>query len=252
MKKTKFIIWALALVIASTSCTTKHYAVKSVEGSRILMDSVWDAKPAKEMAAIVNLYKTKMDAQMNEVIGTAAQPMTKGYPQSLLTNFVADAIRQYAANLWGEADFAVMNYGGIRTNMKGGAITVGDIFEILPFENTLVMLELPGKAVGELFDFYAFHGGQGLSDNVELVVKDRKRVSLKIGGQPLDENRTYRVATIDYLAEGNDGMTALTEAVGKTESGILLREAVIDYIKQLTAKNQLINAKLDDRIKIEK
>ncbi|MDR1783327.1 MAG: 5'-nucleotidase C-terminal domain-containing protein [Dysgonamonadaceae bacterium] len=251
MKKVKSIILALSVALFISSCTTQHYAVKSVEVTRILADTALDAAAGREMTALVNSYKMKMDEEMKVVIGKAAREMHKGMPQGLLSNFAADAVRAYSTQLWGEIDFAVLNNGGMRTNLNEGLITVGSVYEIFPFENTLVMLELPGKAVREFFNFVANNRGEALSDNIELVIKDRKTASLKIGGKPLDESKTYKVATIDYLAEGNDRMTALTKASVSVPTDILLRDVIISYIKQLTSKNQLVDAKLDNRITIE-
>jgi 2',3'-cyclic-nucleotide 2'-phosphodiesterase (5'-nucleotidase family) len=111
-------------------------------------------------------------------------------------------------------------------------------------------LELPGKAVKEFFDYVAFQGGQGLSGTVDLVVKKRKVESLKIGGNPLDKNKTYRIATIDYVAAGNDGIAAFRKATQITDSNKQLRDWMIEYVKTLTSKNKELNAKIDNRITI--
>jgi 2',3'-cyclic-nucleotide 2'-phosphodiesterase (5'-nucleotidase family) len=214
------------------------------------MDSVWDAKVHPEMAALVASYKTQLDARMNTPIGVAAQTLQKGFPQSLLSNFTADAMLQTAEAVWGNIDFSIMNMGGLRSTLNRGTITLGNLYEIYPFENRMVLLELPGKAVKELFDFIALHGGQGLSGTVSLVIKKRAVESLKIGGKPLDENKTYRIVTIDYLAEGNDGMVALRQATKTEDSNRQLREWMIEYVKTLTTNNTEINATIDNRITV--
>jgi 2',3'-cyclic-nucleotide 2'-phosphodiesterase (5'-nucleotidase family) len=188
---------------------------------------------------------------MNTPVGTAAQTLVKGFPQSLLSNFAADAIQEIGEELAGDIDFAVMNMGGLRSTLNQGTITLGSLYEVYPFDNRLVVLELPGKAVKEFFDFIASHGGQGLSKSIRLVVNKREVESLKINGQPLDENKTYRVATIDYLAEGNDGMVAFKQATGIIDSNKTLRDLMIQYVKKLTANNQEANATIDDRITIK-
>jgi 2',3'-cyclic-nucleotide 2'-phosphodiesterase (5'-nucleotidase family) len=252
MEKTnaKIGIWVIALVLL-TACAKKQYIVKNIEVTRVEMDSTWEPATNTEMRTLVNAFKTKMTEETQKIIGSADRTLTKGKPQSLLTNFTADAMSDYASGLWGAVDFAIMNVGGIRNTLNQGNITVGDMYEIYPFTNRLVLLELSGKAVKEFFDSVAKAGGNGLSKNIEVVVRNKTVESLKIGGNPVDENKIYRIATIDYLAEGNDGMNALTKADQITDSNRLLRDVITDYIKTLTAANKTVNAELDNRITIK-
>ncbi|GHT69738.1 5'-nucleotidase [Bacteroidia bacterium] len=239
-------------VILFTACARKQYIVKNIEVSRVEMNSTWEPATNTGMRILVNSLKTTMTEETQKVIGTANRTLTKSKPQSLLTNFTADAMLYYASGLWGTVDFAVMNIGGIRNTLNQGEITIGDMYEIFPFNNRLVLLELPGKAVEEFFDSVAKSGGEGLSKNMEVIIEDKAVNSLKIGGKAVDENKIYRVAAIDYLAEGNDGMEALTKAVKVTDSNKLLRDVLIEYVKKQTAENKVIDSNLDNRITIRK
>jgi 2',3'-cyclic-nucleotide 2'-phosphodiesterase (5'-nucleotidase family) len=254
MKNFVFKIVFIAIFLGGlTSCAPKRYVVTGVEGSKVLMDSAWDKKVDPSVQLLIAGYKSQLEAQMNQKIGEAAQTMTAGYPQSLLTNLTADAIKQFGEQYTGgTVDFAVMNVGGLRSALNKGTITIGNMYEIYSFDNLAVILDIDAKAVKELFGFYAFSGGQGLSSNVELVVKNRAIVSLKIGGAPVDDNRMYRVATIDYLAEGNNGMVALTQAKKTIATGVTLRDMMIEFVKKQTAAGQKIDSCLDNRIVIEK
>ena len=243
---------AMTLLLIITSCTSKQYVIKNIEVSRIEMDSTWEPGTNTEMQTLVNSLKSKIADETQKFIGTATQTLIKGRPQSLLTNFTADAMLEQASGLWGMVDFAVMNVGGIRNTLNQGSISVGDIYEAYPFNNRLVLVELRGKAVKELFDSIAEVGGEGLSRNLEVVIRNKAVESLKIGGKPLDENKIYRIATIDYLAEGNDRMTSFTKAIKVTDSNRLLRDILIEYVKKLTATNKTVNANLDNRITIKK
>ena len=249
MKKVNLFLIAVILL---TACARKQYVVKSIEVTRVEMDSTWNPATQTKMQTMVNSLRSKMIEETQKIIGTANRPLVKGKPQSLLTNFTADAMLDYASGLWGPVDFAVMNVGGIRNTMNKGNVSVGDMYEIYPFTNRLVLLELPGKAVKEFFDFVAEAGGEGLSKNIEVVIKDKSVESLKIGEKAVDENKIYRIATIDYLAEGNDGMNAFTKAIKVTDSNKLLRDIMIEYVKTLTAENKTIDAQLDNRIIIKK
>jgi 5''-nucleotidase/2'',3''-cyclic phosphodiesterase and related esterases len=250
MKKINYLI-VLCLLFFWTSCTKKQYKVFSVEGTRVEMDSTWNKDADPQLVALVNTYKAELEAKMNIKIGTAVRPLIKNYPQGLLSNFTADAIKAFGEQKWGNIDFAIMNNGGIRANLNEGDITVGNIFEIYPFDNQIVLLELPGKAVNELFSYLAVNGGEALSEGICFVIQNKTIKTLLIGNKPFDENKNYRVATIDFLAEGNSGMTALKQAVICTDSELTLRDMMIGYVKEKNKQGQVIDAELDNRISIE-
>jgi len=251
MKKGSSIVSLLILLFLLSACAKKQYAVKSVNGYLVEMNSRFDNHADPEMAKLVQKYKSQLDSEMSRVIGEADRALTKVGTQSVLANFTADAMKEYAAGLWDNVDFAVINNGGLRATLNRGAVTVENLYEIYAFENRLVLLDLPGTAVKQLFDGFAKRKMEGFSKGVQLILKDKTIESLTIGGKPLDENATYRVVTVDYLAEGNDGMEALAQATHYTDSYIILRDAMIEYVKKLTAENKKIHAIPDDRIEVK-
>ncbi|MDL2322361.1 5'-nucleotidase C-terminal domain-containing protein [Bacteroidales bacterium OttesenSCG-928-A17] len=251
MKKINYLIVAICCIFVYSSCTKKQYKVVGVEGTRIEMDSTWDEGADPAMVELLNSFKEALEAEMNVEIGTAVQTLIKGHPEAPLANFTADVMKSFGEKQWGNIDFTLMNNGGIRSTLNEGPITVGSIFEIYPFENQLVLLEVPGKAVKELFDYLAINGGEALSEGIRFVIKDKKVKSLLINGQALDENKTYRIVTVDFLAEGNSGMGALKEALSYTDSETTLRDVMIAYVKAQTAKGKTIDAELDGRVVIE-
>ena len=251
MKKVNSIIIYLVLLFLLNSCAKKHYELRSITGYLVEMNDSFDKNSDPEMFSLVQSYKDRLDTEMQEVVGEAVLNITKSGTQSVLANFTADAMHEYAENIWGTVDFAVINNGGLRSTINKGNITVGNLYEIYTFDNCLVLLELQGKAVKELFDAFAQNKMEGFSKNVGLTLKNKTIESLTIEGKPLDEEATYRVVTVDYLAEGNDGMQALTQATQYTDSNIILRNAMIEYIKKLTAENKKIYAIPDNRIEFK-
>jgi len=250
MKKVSSIALLSVLLFILTDCAKKQYAIKSINGRLVEMNSSFDSHLDPKMLSLVQKYKVQTDEKMNDVIGESDQALTKFGPQSLLANFTTDAMQKFAIDLWGAADFAVVNNGGLRTSLNQGAITIGKIYEIYVFENRLVLLELPGKAVRQLFEGFAGKQMEGFSKEVQLKIKNKAIESITIGGKALDDNATYKIVTVDYLAEGNDGMEALTQATNYTDSNILLRDMMIEYIKNLTAENKKIHVTPDDRIQV--
>ena len=251
MKKVNSIISLLIVLFLLNSCAKKQYMIKSANGYLVEMNNRFDSHADPEMFSLVQTYKTGLDVKMNEVIGEATQTLTKSGTQSVLANFTTDAMQEHVTGLRGTVDFAVINHGGLRTTLNQGPITVGNMYEIYAFENRLVLLELSGKSVKQLFDGFVQRSIQGFSKSVHLTLKNKAIESLTIGGKPLDENAIYKVVTVDYLAEGNSGMEAFTQATQYIDLNIILRDAMIEHIKKLTTENKLVYAEPDDRIEIK-
>ena len=230
-----------------------RYEVSHVEGRCVTMDSVWDTPPNEEAIALLAPYKTKLDSMMSHVIGVSAQAMDADRPESLLGNLVADVVRQSSASVLGvPADMGLVNIGGIRNSLAKGDITVSDVFEILPFENTLCVLTLKGTLLKHLFENIAARGGEGVS-GVQLVIsRDGRLLNAKIGGKSIDAERSYTVATIDYLSEGNDGMSALPQAVKHDcPLDLIIRDLFMNHVSSLTKQGKPLNSRLDGRIVVK-
>lgn len=245
----KYIPAALLGGFLLMSCQQKP-VVKEITCEQIVINQAFDSLANPELQAIVESYKVQIDSVMNQQIGMASQTLAAGKPQSLLANFTADILVQAGREFTGKpVQFALMNNGGLRAPINAGAVTVGDVFKVFPFENELVVLELEGDEVKELFKRVAAIGGEGLA-GCELVTKDNKVESLLIGGKPVNDDATYWMATIDYLADGNSGMSVLEDAEERINTGIRLRDVMIQYIQQLTAQGKEVNAVFDNRIKV--
>lgn len=223
--------------------------IKSISWERIKVDSTW-AINNDQAQAIVNEYKTRVDSVMAPPLGLSRKFMSAERPQSLLSNWMADMLLECCtATGLPKADMAILNIGGIRASMPEGMVTVGDVYKISPFENSLVVLEIKGKHVIELMENIASVGGEAVSKEVTLEIGEGGKVlDAKINGEPIDEKKVYTIATIDYLAQGNDKMVALAKASKMHEIGITLRDAKMHYI----LKSRIIDSSLDNRIIIKK
>ena len=142
----------------------------------------------------------------------------------------------------------LFNMGGLRNNMPEGIVRRGDIMLISPFENYVVVLEMKGSDLLELMRNIAAVGGEGVSSSVRMeITEGRELLSCTIDGKTIDPHRVYTVATIDYLAEGNDKMFALKKAVRRHETGILAREVMMEYV----LKHRVIDSKIEGRIVVK-
>ena len=226
------------------------YEVTRVEGSLVAMDTTWEARPDAEAMALLNPYKEKLDSMMQHVLGRADVSMEADRPEGLLSNLVADVLRQAAAKTLGHpADMGLVNIGGIRSTLTRGDITLEHVYEILPFENTLCVLTLKGRTVKQLFENIAVRRGEGVSGVHLEITKDGQLLNATVGGRPVDDEQTYSVATLDYLAEGNDGMYALREAESSVcPPGATVRSLFVDYVEQLTKQGRAVTARMEGRI----
>lgn len=229
------------------------YELVDTEGSRIEISSKYDVNPDAAAAAILAPYKAKVDSIMTPVIGKSDLAMASGRPESLLSNLVADVLREYANSIPGQTvEIALTNVGGLRSDLPAGNITYGNVYEVLPFQNSLCIVTLTGKDVKQLFSEIATVGGEGVS-NIKLVItKDRKLVSAAVGGKEVKDDALYKVATLDYLAEGNDGMTAFLNAKDKVFfEEATIRQIFLDYVAAQTKKGKALTSKLDGRITVQ-
>ena len=189
-------------------------------------------------------------ASVKEVIGYSEKEMLRYRPQCELGNWFTDFLRAKTAELTQRrVDVAIYNYGGIRTDMPQGPITVDDIMSMFPFRNSLCYVCLKGADLRAIFDFLARTEMQAVS-GVQLVVRDQQLESVKVGGEPLDDKKTYGVATINFLLTGGDGLFIAKNALELIDSGIYVKDALIPYIQRLTRESTAIEGHLDDRVVI--
>ena len=136
---------------------------------------------------------------MDQIIGTSDEVMKAGKPESLLSNWNSDVYRIAAAEYLKEpVDMAVVNMGSLRSPLPAGNIRVRDIFQLMPFENELVILWLKGSEVNRLLGIFAKEGGQGVS-GIRMEIKDEKPATILIGGQPVNPEKLYSILTNDQI-----------------------------------------------------
>lgn len=235
------------------SCSQQQYVVTSLQAQRYPIVAADNTQTNAPMQTLVETYKVKLDNEMNQVIGVSSQDMTYGRPESLLTNLTSDVMEAYGNKYTnGACDLACMNVHGHRANLSKGNITVGNVFEIYSFENTLVLIKLKGSDLLDALDSYAKMGGSGISSTAKLLIKDGKLENATIKGLPINKDKIYTIITLDYLADGNDGLEAFKNAIEVIEPGLTLRDAMMQYVKDQTASGKEVASVLDGRITIEK
>jgi 2',3'-cyclic-nucleotide 2'-phosphodiesterase (5'-nucleotidase family) len=229
------------------SCSTSYRVVKSSRTDYAIAKSL-----ASDSAVIRKYlpYKLKMDSQMNAVLGYSAVKLSKKFEngESLLGNFFADAALYEARKLDSNIDFAIPSTnGGLRNDLPMGAITLANVFELMPFENEMMVFTLSGAEVQSLIDFIAKSGGQPVS-GIQIKIRDRKPAGVMIQGKTFDRSRNYRVLTSDYIAGGGDDVSSFKTAAESKVLGLKVRDALIMYIREKQAAGEKISTTLDKRI----
>lgn len=252
MNKKTLLVCALgALLTGATSCTSQ-YKVVNVERTCVVIDDRFDEAPDSAAIALVAPYKVAVDSISCPLVGRAANSMERCAPESRLSNLLSDILVWGAERVGEKPDFSIYNMGGIRATLTAGDVTYGDILDIAPFENKLCVFSLTGEQVLKLMGEIAARGGEGVSHSVRMVMnKDNELVSVTINGREIDKNKSYRVATLDYLAQGNDGMPTLgegTDVKSLTEDRYNVRFIIMDYFKSLMKQGKAAKSEIEGRI----
>ncbi len=235
-------VWGTLL---TTSCKTNVHLVQT----KVLNQKTTDESTAdKEVEAMIQPYRVKMEKEMNVVIGQLGQDIIKEQPESTMGNFVADLVYDMCQkNFDNPIDFAVVNYGGLRVpSMLAGDVTKGSIFELMPFDNMLVVMDLDGPTTLQLFNSMAAYGGWPISDQARFKIVEGAAKEITVGGEAFDIGRNYKVAISDYIANGGDKLSYLKDKP-RVNLGLLFRDAILTYVEDQKGKTMMVE--LDGRVR---
>ena len=215
------------------------------------VDARYDDRLDPDFAAKLMPYKNQVDSVMGVVLGHSAVDLIVDRPESTLSNWACDALADMARQRSGaKIDFAVGNTGGMRADIPKGVVTRGNVLQTFPFTNYMTIVKLKGSDVRDLFEQIAANGGEGVSHEVQLIIKNGRVAQLAIGGNPVDDNRVYTIATINFVAEGGDGMVAFRKALSREDYPGFIFELYEDYLSRMTQQGLSIESVLDGRITI--
>ncbi len=239
----------LLAVVCLTGCAKKYHNVDQAKYQEYRMDTEMTEEDP-ELLAMIQPYKEELESKMHEVLILSEIDLTKQRPESTLGNFLADLMVERSNKyLSTEVDFGVLNYGGIRKNkLPAGPITLANVYEVMPFDNFLVVVDVKGSTVRTFCDHMAKADGWPVSKELQYEIVDGKARDIRIQGAPLDDDKIYKVALSDYIANGGDYCEFL-EACGSISTGVYLRDAIAEYLRNLNEKGGKINSVLDQRVK---
>lgn len=227
--------FAIVAMLFFGACTTKYAVVNTV--SYKLYNIKTSAQDTITATDFLDKYRKTLEKSMNIIVGYNDTKLDKAKPNSTLGNMVADAMYEAAVLKSADVDGAVVNYGGIRlSSLPLGNITQGQVFELMPFDNELVTVQLSGALVDTLCQLIAAGGGWPIS-HFQFEIKNNKATNIIINNVALNYNANYCIALNEYMASGGDNCTFL-KPIKKTFTGVIVRNAILNYIKEKTKLNK--------------
>ncbi len=244
MKKFVFLLALAGL----SACQPGGYHVASRTASLTTIDSA-TAPADRDMAQLLIPYRQKLNSTMNEVLTRSTDRIEKKPINGPLNELLTDALLQQASQRYGKPlDASHLNYGGIRNNLPAGDITTGSIFEVMPFDNQLVVLTMTGTMLRQLLDHFA-QGDKLVIGGLRTRLKDGQVQDVTFtNGRTLQPSETYTIAISDYVADGGDNANFLKDALKRENTNYLIRDALIDYFRQQGKTGQPIKPVSDGRI----
>lgn len=235
----------LALLLLTAACSTPQYALELDSSTDTFYQVDGTLSDDPDMARLIAPYVTQLNTRMNAVIAFSESPITRGRPEGTLNNLSADILRFRAIRELGHTvHIGVANFGGLRAPLPEGNITVGNIYELMPFENTIAVLRLSGEQVQTMANQIAARRGEPVS-GIRFRIEDGRAVDILVGPEPLRRNEYYWVATNSFVADGGDGIGVFLEAQERIDLPVLIRDAMIEYIRH----RRHLNYELEGRIR---
>ena len=238
----KFYLFALCAVCL-LSCQ-KQQKVIGVTTEAIPVNASADAIQDNNYLAQLAPITADLEQEMNVQIGYAPEALYVDAPECPMLNWASDALWEAAKKHYdGTVDIAIVNMGGMRCSWAKGPITIGNVFELMPFDNRLVVLTLTGEDIIELCQSFAQYGGQGVA-GMRVKVVDGQLADVQIGGKAVNPAALYHVATSDYLSGGADHMDALKKYSELWDSDLLIRDLYLQAVRE----QDTIRAAVDGRM----
>lgn len=221
------------------SCSTKKYNLTKIEGKQIPVTEKSAQTP--EIESFIKPYRDHINKDLDSILAYCPETLDKstGKWQTSIGCLMADVCLErgnlvFKAREKKDIDLCFLNHGGIRAILPKGNVTTRSAFEIMPFENNLVVLALKGQQILEMTAYIIKEKKpHPLSGMTFTIAKDQTAKNILIQGKPLDLDKVYYVATNDYLANGGDSMIFFQKNVQKFDLNYKLRNVLIDYFKQV-------------------
>lgn len=197
-------------------------------------------QPTSNIDSIISPYRIELQAEMSKVIASAPVDFVNQRPVGNLGNLVADVVQSIGKNYSDTLPvFTLLNYGGLRSPINQGNVTVGDVFKLMPFDNQLVLVKMPANSIIEIQAYLRKSGGEPIAG-----ILFQGNDILQPTGSPWPST-DFWIVTSDYLMNGGDKMNFFTQKIEVIQTGLLLRDVLLSEF----SKQQELKSTLDQRIK---
>ena len=246
-----FVIFLTLFFISS--CSQKNYNLTKIEGKQLPITEKGSETP--EIENFIKPYRDHINRDLDSILAYSPENLDKstGKWQTTIGNLMADVCLQrgnlvFKAREKKDINLCLLNHGGIRAILPKGNVTTRTAYEIMPFENSLIVVALNGNQILDIASYIIKEKKpQPLSGMTFTISKDNIAKNILIQGKPIDLSKTYYVVTNDYLANGGDNMSFFLKATQKFDLNYKIRNVLIDYFKEVDT----IPVKNDVRITVE-
>lgn len=251
--------WRPIVADGSRTGVTAPYADNAAEALGVVADGKYTAPSGKvfnesrtsRAAALMLDAQTEMK-DLKQVIGNCPEGMISKSPESPLSNWAVDVLMEKVAAKTGKkVDVGVINFGGIRCAMPKGDVMKDDIVSMFPFKNYGVLVTVTGQRLIEILTYMAEHRVEALG-GVTLEIQNHRLESALVAGEPIDPERLYTIATIDFLLQGGDGHQIGKDAVSIERTGVLMMDMILEKVYELSAQGAPIEGSKDGRVVIRR
>ncbi len=205
------------------------------------------SKSLPAIDSMIQPYRIPLQKTMNEVVAVTDNPATKALPECGLGNLICDIMLSYSERvLKKHIDIAFYNMGGLRIELPKGDITLSMIFELVPFENEMVTIDILGKDLNGLFQQIALKKGGPIA-GFTMGISSKGATNIKVGGKEIEPDRTYSIISNDYLINGGDNFI-MPPYTNRQNLKVKFRDAVLEELKDYKSKNIQLHPKTDGRI----
>jgi 2',3'-cyclic-nucleotide 2'-phosphodiesterase (5'-nucleotidase family) len=224
------LVISLLLAACGTVAPVPEAGPPALETTFVVVTDSIEGDAALE--AQIRPYRAEMAERVSEVIATAPTEISRAKPEGRLGNLTADAMLVRANVEHSDSiHIAITNNGGLRIPIGPGDITVGTVYELMPFENRLVVLTLNGSQVDSLAHQLASINGEAVA-GLTFVIGDGRAEEVRVQGETIISDRLYRLVTSDFVADGGDRIITVTP-LHRTALPVLLRDVFIDHFREL-------------------
>jgi 2',3'-cyclic-nucleotide 2'-phosphodiesterase (5'-nucleotidase family) len=241
----------VGLILFLFSCN-QHLIVREVNTINIPVDH--RVGPLDSVVeSLIRPYRDSIENDMSTLVAVSSAALIKGKPESKLTNLVSDILLDFGISFCRDLhltispDIAYVNYGGLRASLPMGDITVERIFELMPFENEIVLVKISGTSFQLMAEKIAARGGEGVA-GLKMGIRSGKVSSLATGEKPIDPAAQYWVVTNDYIANGGDQMSMFQNPIERINTKMKIRDLLIQALGERYKRNGIIDVVEDGRI----